>query len=311
MKADLKWEYFLAFCLWILYAWVGPGEDFYGYRLWVLDPTRYLQNVGIFSPAWLAPILAPFATMPGRAGYILFLGVIVVLLLYSLRVFGGAKGVALLSAQTFWMLWWGQIDLLAIFGIALGWQAIQKDNWKLLALAMVLATVKPQIGGIPLAVIWWWSGANRWKALSVFAGIGLASLVIWGPWPLWVWESIRTFVAGKTYGPWNTSLGPWALPLFIPAFLMPMSRFERLRVLIATTLLISPYMPYYSTLILLCFPLPVWLYVFAFIGYFPSIIGTQLAWNAIILLPVGVLFWAYIPSLNRWRKTKGVQFSFR
>lgn len=311
MKAFLKWEYWVAAILWGLYAWVGPGEDFVGYRLWVLDPSRYTQNVGIFSPAWLAPILAPFAVLPGRAGYILYLALLLVLLLYSVRVLGGSKWVVLLSAQTFWMLWWGQIDLLAIFGIVLGWQALEKEDWKLLALAMILATVKPQTGAIPIALIWCWSGSMRWKALGVCAVVGVISLVVWGPWPIWVVESLRTFISARSFGPWNTSIGPWALPLFIPALLLPMPRFDRLRVVIATTLLISPYMPYYSTLILLCFPLPVWLYIFAFIGYFPSVIGTTLAWNAIILLPIGVLLWAYIPLLLQWRKTKGVQYSFR
>jgi hypothetical protein len=313
MKAffKLKWEYVLVVGLWGLYAVVGPGEDFIGYRLWVLDPARYTQNVGIFSPAWLAPILAPFAVMPGRAGYILYLAVILGLLLYSIRAWGGGKWVVLLSAQTFWMLWWGQIDVLAIFGLVLGWRALQKDDWKLLTLAMVLATVKPQVGAIPMAMMWWWSGKGKWKALAVYGGLAVASLIVWGPWPLWVVQSIRTFVAGRTFGPWNTSIGPWALPLFIPALFLPMPRFDRLRVVIATTLLISPYMPYYSTLILLCFPLPVWLYPFAFIGYLPSVIGTQLAWNAIILLPIGVLLWTYLPPLFRGRKIKGIQYSFR
>lgn len=307
----IKWEYLLALSLWGVYAFVGLGEDFIGYRLWVLDPSRYTQNVGIFSPAWLAPILAPFAVMPGRAGYVLYLALLLVLLLYSVRAWGGSKGVVLLSAQMFWMLWWGQIDILAIFGLVLGWQALEKEDWKWLTAAMVLASIKPQVGVIPIALIWWWSGPGRWKALGVFAVIALASLVIWGPWPWWVLESTREFVAGRTYGPWNTSLGPWALPLFIPAFLVPMPRFARLRVVIATTLLISPYMPYYSTLILLCFPLPAWLYVFAFTGYFPSVIGTQLAWNAIVLLPLGVLAWTYIPLFLQWWKIKGIQYSVR
>ncbi|HNB52633.1 MAG TPA: hypothetical protein PK530_11850 [Anaerolineales bacterium] len=311
MKVFSKWEYGVAVFLWGLYAWVGPGEDFVGYRLWVLDPSRYTQNVGIFSPAWLAPLLAPLAVMPGRAGYILYLALLLVLLLYSVQMLGGSKWVALLSAQTFWMLWWGQIDLLAIFGIVLGWQALEKEDWKLLALAMILATVKPQTGVIPIALIWWWSGSMRWKALGVCAVVGLVSLVVWGPWPLWVIQSLRTFVAARSFGPWNISIGPWALPLFIPALLLPMPRFDRLRVVIATTLLISPYMPYYSTLILLCFPLPVWLYLFAFIGYLPSVIGTQLAWNAIILLPIGVLLWTYVPLFIHWRKSKAIQYSFR
>jgi len=79
---------------------------------------------------------------------------------------------------------------------------------------------------------------------------------------------------------------------------VPMGRKERLTALTAAGLLISPYTPYYSTLVLLCLPLPAWAYVFAFIGYLPGVVGTTIAWNGIVLLPLGVLGWVCWPYVR-------------
>lgn len=288
------------FC-WTLHVRFASGEDFFRAYSWlVLEPTRYAGDYGIFSPPWLAPIMAPFVTMPGRAGFALFTAATLGMLLYSSRILGGRAIPLLLSAQVAWVLWWGQIDGLAILGVALAVTAEKKRSVWLMFAALLLASAKPQVGLVPAVAQWWWLGKGRWKTLAAFAVIFLASLLVWGCWPMRIMEQIVGLTDARSYGPWNTSLGLIALPLFIPALLAPLERRQRLIAITATALLVSPYMPYYSTVILLCFPVPWWAYLFGFLGYLPNVIGTQLAWNGIILLPVTVLFWVYVPLIQAW-----------
>jgi hypothetical protein len=185
-----------------------------------------------------------------------------------------------------------------VLGVALGWLALRRKSWGLLFLGMALATLKPQMGLLPIAALWWWAGPLRWQALAAYAGLFLMSLVVWWPWPAWVFEGLFIVARGTQYEAWNASLGWAALPLLIPALVVPMGRKERLTALTAAGLLISPYTPYYSTLVLLCLPLPAWAYVFAFIGYLPGVVGTTIAWNGIVLLPLGVLGWVCWPYVR-------------
>jgi len=291
---------FLGIFILLLFCQIGPGGDFFvAYHLMVFEPEKYSNTYGIFSPAWLSPIMAPFETMPERKGYYVFLAVTILSVILAIKTFGGKYLPVLLSAQIFWILWWGQIDGLSILGVVLGWLALEKRSLFLLVAGLVLATVKPQIGLIPILAIWWWSEPKlRWKALGIMAVIAGASIYIWGWWPVWIIKNITGLVDNNRYGTWNISLGLIALPLLIPAVLLPLNRPQRLIALTATLMLISPYMPYYSSILLLCMAIPWWTYVFAFIGFLPNLIGTQLAWRSITFLPILVLIWLYFPFMK-------------
>jgi hypothetical protein len=130
------------------------------------------------------------------------------------------------------------------------------------------------------------------------------SLWVWGPWPVWYYQGIFGFVGDEHASPWNASLGLAALPLFIPALLAPLDREKRLIALTATAMVVSPYMPYYSTIALMAFAIPIWAYLFAFTAYLPSLIGMQLAWNTVVLMPLSVLAWIYWPSLRAWLQSR-------
>jgi len=227
------------------------------------------------------------------------------LFLFSSKVFKGKPVLVLISAQLFWILWWGQIDALAVEGLALGWWAWQKRSWKVLTLALLLGMLKPQISAVPLFVLWWWIGKDRWKSLAIVAGVMLVSVLIYGPWPVWILEGVFWVANGTQYGPWNSSLGLIALPLFLPAFLTKLEPEQRLLALTATSVLVSPYMPYYSTVVLLVFALPWWMTIFAVVGYLPNLLGTTIAWNGIVFLPISILAKIYLPMLIAWfRKSK-------
>jgi hypothetical protein len=292
----------VALCIWLLYAVVGQGGEFFvAYRDLVLAPEKLVPVFGFpltYNPPWLIPILSPFITMPGRAGYVLFLGATIGMVLYATRVFSGRHVVVLLSAQLFWVLWWGQIEGLVILGMALAWQALKTKSWMLMIVALLLAALKPQMVFLPALAIWWWSGKDRWKSLAGLVLITGLSIVIYGPWPVWFIQNVVYISVSSQYGPWNSSIGLWALPLIIPALALKLERLPRLLALTATGMLISPYMPYYSTLLLLCFPLPWWSILFAFLGYLPEVLGTTIAWNGIVLLPAGVLLWVYWPHMK-------------
>jgi len=265
-------------------------------------------HVWTLNPTWLVPFMAPFVTMPGRAGYVLFMAASIVMMIYGTRFFGGKAIPVLLSAQMWWVLWWGQIEGWAVLALVAGWIALQKRSWPLMFLALAMGSFKPQIGFIPLIALWWWSGRQRWISFAAMVLLTAVSVAIWGPWPLWYYQGITSFVGDNHFGPWNASLGWIALPLFIPALLLPLTRYQRLMALTATGLLVNPYMPYYSTIILLIFNIPWWAYVFAFSSYLPNFIGSTLAWNAVALLPLSVLAWLYWPFMVSfaagWKKGK-------
>lgn len=256
----------VAVCVWALFAFIGPGSDFIRcYTDMVLRPER-LKEVAIYpwtvNPPYLAVFMAPFITLPGRAGYILFVGLTIASYVCGAYLLGGKPILVILSAHMMWVLWWGQLEGWGILGVILGWSALQRKSWPLMFLALTLASFKPQISAVPVIAMWWWLGnPGRWKAAAAMLALFLASIWIWGPWPLWYYQGIFEYVGDGHFGPWNASLGLYALPVFLPALLLPLDREKRLIALTASFYIASPYQPYYSTLPLLCFAVPWWAYL--------------------------------------------------
>lgn len=302
----------IAMCVWITFSLLGPGDDFFGAYTWmVLDPER-LPKVAEYpwtlNPTWIVPFMAPFVTLPGKAGYILFIGVTLVMILYGTYTLGGKPIPILISAHMLWILWWGQLEGWGVLGLVLGIIAIQRKSWLTMFLALTIAAFKPQVGFVPLLALWWWSGSERWKSMLSLVILFILSIIIWGPWPKWYLEGIFGFVGNRHHDPWNASIGLAALPLFIPALLLPLNKEKRLIALTATTYIISPYMPYYSTILLFCFAIPLWAYLFGFLGFLPQVLGTTIAWNGIVFLPISILIWLYIPFIKNWMdKSVGIR----
>lgn len=296
--------------LWVIYAFIGPGIDYYGAYTWMVNnPEMYplnAQRPWTLNPTWMVPFMAPFITLPGRAGYLAFMAATLAMMIFGAYVFGGRPIPLLLSAQMWWVLWWGQLEGWGVLGLVLCWLAMQQPvSWGWMFLGLTMASFKPQVSFVPALFAWWQSGRRRWASAALLLGVALLSVLIWGPWPLWYWQGLQGFVGDQHAGPWNASLGWVALPLFVPALGLPLRRDQRLLALTATALLVSPYLPYYSTIVLLCFNLPVWLYVFAFTGYLTDLLGTRLAWNALALLPLLTLAWLYFPLAQRaWQRWK-------
>lgn len=310
----------VALLVWLVYAFIGPGADYFGCYTWmVTEPERLplvSERVWTLNPPWLVPFMAPFVSLPGRAGYLAFMLANLAMTIYGTYVLGGRPLPILLSAHMMWILWWGQIEGWGILAIAIAWfawkasqESSSPKSWLGMYLALLLATFKPQIGFAPVAALWWWSGKERWKSLAALLITFLLSLLIWGPWPIWYAQGVLKFVGDEHAGPWNASLGMIALPLFLPALLVPLEREKRLIALTATAYLASPYLPYYSTIALLSFAVPAWAYIFGFTAYLPSVLGTRLAWNSVMLLPALVLLWIYWPVARAWWQRRNAKAS--
>ena len=284
----------LSVALWLVYAALGPGQDFLGYQSFALHLADYNLARGIYSAPWLGLLVAPLAVLPGRWGYLLLLGLTLAAGVLAARSLGGKPFVLMLSAQMSWVLWWGQIDGLTLIALLLAVLGYTRRSWPLLAAALILAAIKPHVVAIPVLALWWWTPGSRLKSLAAAGALVALSLAAWGNWPAVLAERLVPFSQSTNYHPWNATLGPIALPLFVPALLVPLGRPQRLLALAATAMLVSPYMPYYSTLLLLAFPLPWPLLALAFLGYLPGLIGTTLAWKGVVLLPLGVLAWVYL-----------------
>lgn len=300
-RRELYIAIIVAIGLWMVYAFIGPGDDYKrAYTAMVLTPERladlpvrpWTQN-----PLWQNWFMAPFVTMPGRTGYLAFMAFTLGATIWAAYLFGGRPTLVILSSHMAWILWWGQLEGWAALGLVLGYFALQNRSWLTMWVGLMMATFKPQVGFVPVAALWWWSGHDRWKPVLAMVGTLLATILVWGPWPLWYLQSIISFVGDRHYANWNASIGWIALPLFIPALLVPLSREKHLIALTATACLAIAYMPYYSTILLLCFAVPWWAYIFGFTGYLVALVG-PLGWNIVVLLPITLLVWIYGPVVR-------------
>jgi hypothetical protein len=290
----------------------GPGADFKrAYTSMVLEPERLPSNAEgnpwTLNPLWQNFFMAPFVTTPWPWGYVLFLAFTLGVSALGAYWFGGNPILLLLSAQLFWVLWWGQLEGWAILSLVVGWVGMERQSWWWMFLALAMASFKPQVGFLPVLAMWWWSGNARWKSAFLLAGVFLFTLVAWGPWPIWYLQGLLNseFVTNhaKTV---QSSLGLIALPLLVLTLILPLNRYQRILALAAAGQLVSPYLPFYSMGVLLCFNIPWWIYALSFIAYFPSQLGTTIAWNGMAILPLSILFWLFLPILKNWWQTRQV-----
>ena len=139
----------VAISVFLFYAIYGPGADYLvGYTELVVHPERLAEvpeNIWMLNPPWLAVLMAPFIAIPGKAGYIVFMAATLAMYIFGVKRFGGRVIPLLFSAQLMWILWWGQIDGLAILALLIGWIALEKKSWPLMFACLAVASVKPQL----------------------------------------------------------------------------------------------------------------------------------------------------------------------
>lgn len=154
---------------------VSPAEDAAGENVnpFVLPPVA----------AWL---FAPLTLLPFRAAHLLFslanlaaLAAAVLLLRDELRAVDARLratllGVFALSMPTVTNISWGQVDLLLVLAMLLGWRALRSGHDAPAGVALSLALLKPHfLAGVVLLLL----VQRRWRTLAVLGAIAYTALV--------------------------------------------------------------------------------------------------------------------------------------
>jgi hypothetical protein len=245
----------------------------------------------VVTPYWSLFLSYLPARLSEPFGYSVWIAIGAFLVLVTANLFESPMLMLLFSYQMNWVLFYGQVDPYVIFGIGLGYYGVKRSKPLLIGIAISLLLIKPQIG-ILLAIYYFFSSPSKWKTFLVGSIPILASLLIWPGWPERLYlEQLTSFMDRPPQDWTNTSLG---LPLWIGMILsvlflsLPLRIKDKIPVLIATNLLVSPYSTIYSQLSLLSLGLPKAFYLW---GFVPWVV-------AILLGPFGNWRWAFLFPLS-------------
>lgn len=253
-----KWERLVLFSL-LLGFWISMMVLPAGYDLpYYLLPALRGENVDYPYPYWSFWFLLPLLWLPFKLNYILLVSILITALIVTRRWLQPSPWLLFLSFPFVWVLWYGQFETFVSMGTVLAWMALgwRQPHW--IGVGFALMSIKPNIGFVPaLAILWWLPNwRTRFTAAMIPGTIILISLVVFGPlWPLEWLNKLPFWLDYYTNGSLYRWAGAWAFLLYIPAVLVRVERLQRYRLLIATTLLVSPFVPNYSQLILYLFPL--------------------------------------------------------
>ena len=271
----------------------------------------------VVTPYWSLFLSYIPAQIPDPFGYLVWITIGTFLVLVTTYRFNSPFLAVLFSYQMNWVLFYGQIDPFILFGIGLGYDAILKKKPILLGIAISLVTIKPQIGSL-LAIYFFFSSPSKVKTALTFLLIVLVSLLVWPGWPeRLIFEQIIPFMNRPYNNLTNTSLRIpfWAGFIFsLLSLVSPISIRNKIPLLLATSLLVSPYSTIYSQLSLLSIGLPYLFNIFGFIPWAVAIIvGPFGNWNWAFIFPLFVVLYIYyfaykngdLSNIRVWRVNYG------
>jgi hypothetical protein len=221
-------------------ALLGPGIDWHltyrpAARAVLAGSDPYAPEFRFLNPPWALIPFLPLALLPEAVGRgVLFAATFAAFGAVAHRVSGGdARAVALvlLSPPVIHCAWNANVEWLVVLGFVAP-----------PPLALVLLSIKPQVGAVYFAyIVWreWRSGGwgQLMKTAAPVAALTLASFAIFGFWPA-AWAATPDF-------DWNASLWPWGLllgaPLSVGAFLR-----EREEAAWAASPFLAPYLAGHS-----------------------------------------------------------------
>lgn len=278
----------------------------------------YLQTTsgdfsGYYYAYWILPLFSLLALLPPLVAYAIWAATNILCVFFASRVFGGRTPLVLLSFQMLYVAFIGQIMGIICAGLALLWWGLKRRRWALAGLGLSIACTKFHVGiivGLILLLTADISWRERLRVLVIPAIVLALSLVIYPMWPLDVLSSMRTTPANDwgSVSLWRW-IGPYALLLWIPPLLLPLSRPQRLVALTTTMALALPY--FQQTDLLALFILPIgWAYViFGNVGYLLFAVFWDWVWLlsiAVCIAYCSIIFPALLRSISslRYRTSK-------
>lgn len=236
-----------------------------------------------------------------KTAYLVLLAVTFILLFFSARTLKGSALIALVAAPSLWSWWLGQVDILPIAGIALGWYGTQHKRPYLVSLALVLLSTKPQAGGLIILLLLFWNRADFLKVISLPILAALLSFVQFGiDWPLrWLHYNAGTEI--RLPAP-HYAAHPILLAL-LPGVLLMKTRAQKLQYLVTLIPCAVPYVGAYSYSMLMVFPVRWYEFAIGYLGFVLMVImGTPWGFTIIFvqaLLILGRMLWENIQAGRR------------
>jgi hypothetical protein len=261
----------------------------------------------VVTPYWSLFLSYLPSRLPEPFGYFIWITVGTFLVMVTASYFKSPLLLVLLSYPMNWALFYGQVDPYVIFGVGLGYFAVKHSKPLLIGIAISLLLIKPQFG-ILLAIYYFFSSPSKWKTLLISTIPVLLSLLAWPGWlERLLFEQLTAFMDQPPQAYTNTSLGLplWAgMILSVLVLILPLRCRDKVPVLLATNLLVSPYSTIYSQLSLLSLGLPKGFYLWGFIPWIVAILSGPFGnWRWAFLFPLSVVIYYYLMAV------KGRKFS--
>jgi hypothetical protein len=282
-----------------LYFLLTKSGSYFDYKIFLATAQGDFDNY--YYGYWLLPIFKILSYLPFEFGYLMWIILSLIGVIFAARVFSGSVIVALLSYQMSYALFWGQISGIICGLLGLFWWAIHRRRWGLAGIAFLLVAAKPQSGGMFVLLLWIFSEI-KWKhkfqvLIIPFVGF-ILSLVFY---PGWIFDVISRIDGVVTWG--NVSLwqwiGPFALLLFVPLLIVPMTRQKRFVASVSACILTIPYFLQTDLLTLFIFPIGI---IPIILGYLPAIMPFYIGYEGQhigFLVPLFIYLSILIPEFFR------------
>ncbi len=262
-------------------------------------------NHGDFSnyyyPKWIDPIYHLLFFIPKYPGYSVMVLLNIAGAAFAARVFKSPAALVLISYQSLYNIFYGNITGLVVGGLGLLWYGLASRRWWLAGIGLLLAAAKYQSGLLFAGLLLLYAPLpwkDKWKVFILPLAVFLASLAFD---PLWPLELVQRILAAPPNADGSLSLwrwlGPAALLFLLPPLVLKIPRQWRLLLALAAVPLSVPYFQQTDLLGLMALPTG-WLvalsgnisYTFPFLGH----LGLQIAF----IVPLGLYLYALYGGLR-------------
>ena len=287
-----------------LYFLFTNSGSYWDYKVFLLTAQGDFENY--YYGYWLLPIFKALSYLPFNISYLFWILLNVSGVVFAARVFNGICTAALLSYQMSFTLFWGQISGIICGFLGLFWWAIHHKKWALAGFAMLMVAAKPQTGGMFVLLLWVMAKV-KWKQklfvlIVPFCGLVL-SLVSYPGWIMGVISRMDGLITWGNISLWQW-IGPYALILFLPLLIIPLSDQKRFFALISAGILTIPYFLQTDLLTLFVFPVGI---IPILLGYLPAIMVPFMGYDGQhsgFIVPLFVYFWILIPEIRIWNNSR-------